>query len=90
MDISKFGTVRLDYFNDGKNIAISGFRLEPWKTHFEMLGFKRCAHGWIAPVDEEDPEKIKENLMDLCEYKKAGFVVRGSFDEMLAHSRKSD
>ena len=55
-----------------------------------MLGFKRCAHGWIAPVDEEDPEKIKDNLMDLCEYKKAGFVVRGSFDEMLAHSRKSD
>ena len=55
-----------------------------------MLGFKRCAHGWIAPVDKEDPEKIKENLMDLCEYKKAGFVVRGSFEEMLAHSRKSD
>ena len=39
---------------------------------------------------QEDPEKIKENLMDLCEYKKAGFVVRGSFEEMLAHSRKSD
>ena len=71
--------------------AVSGFRLEPFKTHFETLGFKRCANGWIAEVNhEDDPEMIKDNLMDLCDHKKAEFVVRSSFDEMLRHSRKSD
>ena len=90
LDISKFGNVRLDYFDDGKHIAVSGFRLEPFKTHFETLGLKRCANGWIAEVNQDDPEKIKDNLMDLCDHKKAEFVVRSSFDEMLRHSRKSD
>ena len=50
----------------------------------------RWANGWIAEVDEDDPDKIKDNLMDLCDHKKAEFVVRSSFDEMLRHSRKSE
>ena len=43
LDLSKFGTVRLDYFDDGSNITVSGFRLEPFKNHFETLGFKCCS-----------------------------------------------
>ena len=89
LDISKFGTVRLDYFDDGANITVSGFRLEPFKNHFETLGFRRCANGWIAEFDPDDPDKIKDNLMDLCDHKKAEFVIRSSLDDMLRHSRKS-
>ena len=38
----------------------------------------RWANGWIAEVDEDDPDKIKDNLMDLCDHKKAEFVIRDS------------
>ena len=90
LDLSKFGTVRLDYFDDGSNINISGYRLEQFKDHFEQLGFKRCSSGWIAPFNPDDPDFYKDNLMDLCDHKKAVFVMRNSFDEMLRHSRSAD
>ena len=48
----------------------------------------RWANGWIAEVDEDDPDKIKDNLMDLCDHKKAELVVRHSIDKMQRHSRK--
>ena len=64
LDLSLFGNVRVDYFDDGKQITVSGFRLEPFKDHFQTLGFKRCANGWIADIDQDDPEKIKDNLME--------------------------
>ena len=75
LDLSVFGTVRVDYFDDGEHIIVSGFRLEQFKTHFETLGLKRCANGWMADIDQEDPDKIKDNLMDLCDHKKAEFVI---------------
>ena len=93
LDLSVFGTVRVDYFDDGKHIIVSGFRLEQFKTHFETLpreGLKRCANGWMADINQEDPDMIKDNLMDLCEYKNADFVIRNSLDEMQRHSRKKD
>ena len=83
LDLSVFGTVRVDYFDDGEHIIVStGFRLEQFKTHFETLGLKRCANGWMADIDQDDPDKIKDNLMDLCDHKKAEFVIRNSLDEM--------
>ena len=48
LDLSLFGNVRVDYFDDGKHVIVSGFRLEPFKMHFETLGLKRCANGWMA------------------------------------------
>ena len=48
LDLSLFGNVRVDYFDDGEHITVSGFRLEPFKTHFETLG------TWasnVAPMD---------------------------------------
>ena len=90
LDLSLFGNVRVDYFDDGKQITVSGFRLEPFKEHFQTLGFKRCANGWIADIDQDDPEKIKDNLMDLCDHKQAEFVVRHSIEEMQCHSCKKD
>ena len=50
----------------------------------------RWANGWIAEVDEDDPDKIKDNLMDLCDHKKAELVVRHSIDKMQRHSRKKN
>ena len=29
----------------------------------------------MADIDQEDPDKIKDNLMDLCDHKKAEFVL---------------
>ena len=44
----------------------------------------RWANGWIAEVDEDDPDKIKDNLMDLSLRPQAGRIrFRSSFDEML-------
>ena len=62
LDLSLFGNVRVDYFDDGKHVIVSGFRLEPFKRHFETLSLKRCANGWMAEVDQDDPGKIKDNL----------------------------
>ena len=78
LDLSLFGNVRVDYFDDGEHIIVSGFRLEQFKTHFETLGLKRCANGWMADIDQDDPDKIKDNLMDLCDHKKEEFVIRNT------------
>ena len=29
-------------------------------------------------IDQDDPDKIKDNLMDLCDHKKAEFVIRNT------------
>ena len=44
----------------------------------------------FAEVDEDDPDKIKDNLMDLCDHKKEELVVRHSIDKMQRHSRKKN
>ena len=45
----------------------------------------RWANGWIAEVNEDDPDKIKDSLMDLCDHKKAELVVRHSIDKIVDH-----
>ena len=48
-------------------LQVTGAKLKWMDHHFKALGLLGCPGGWEGPMDPDDPMKIKENLMDLCE-----------------------